>query len=111
MWGCAVLTCLRPPSTSDVSEEKLNLKVLSKNAIWKTEARGVVRFSDSFLRFEYIPLNIWQLENVQWLSDGMMLFKGKHCVIIKMDFIQQIISANFCDMDKIPKVWLPFQSH
>jgi len=50
-----------------------------------------VRFSDAFLRFECIPLTVWLLENVRWLSGVMMLFK--YCVIVKMEFIQQLVSV------------------
>lgn len=86
-------------------------RVPSKNNIWENEASGVARFSDSFLGFVCVPLSVWQQVNVQWLRGVMMLFKGKHCAIMRMDFIQQIGAANFCDMDTIPKLWLPFQSH
>lgn len=40
-----------------------------------------------------------------------MLFEGRYCAILEMGFIQQVISANFSDVDEIPKVWLPIQSH
>lgn len=86
-------------------------RVPSKNNIWENEASGVARFSDSFLGFECVPLSVWQQVNVQWLRGVMMLLKGKHCAIMGMDFIQQISATNFCDMDTIPRLWLPFQSH
>lgn len=62
----------------------------SKNNIWENEASGAARFSASFLGLECVPRSVWQQEIVQWLRGVMMLFKGKHCAIMRMGSIQQI---------------------